>query len=130
MSATSGIHAPGPAPEAVEAGVGRLLVGGTWLAMGLVLIGVVLLLAAGVDPLAPGGERRFDAAAIVADLVALRPDGFLWAGIGLVVLLPIARVAVAGLGFLAGRDWRLALVALAVLLVVALSIVAAIGLEA
>ena len=62
-------------------------------------------------------------------MLALQPAGFLWAGIVLVIALPIGRVVVAGVGFLAARDRRMALISLLVLLVVLASIVAAIGLE-
>ena len=117
------------AAEALEAAIGRLLVVGTWTAMGLVLVGVVLMFAAGIDPMA-GGIPPFHLAEIPAELVALQPEGFLWAGIVLVILLPIGRVVVAGLAFVAERDWRLALVSFLVLLVVLVSIAAAIGLEA
>jgi len=114
---------------ALEAAVGRLLVAGTWLAMALVLAGVVLMLVGGVDPLAHGAVPGFDAARIPADVLALRPEGFLWAGIVLIIGLPIGRVVVAGVGFLAAGDRRLALVSLLVLLVVLASIGAALGLE-
>ena len=116
--------------EALEAAIGRLLVVGTWTAMGLVLVGVVLMLATGIDPLAHGAIPPFDLAQVPAELIALQPVGFLWAGIVLVILLPIGRVVVAGLAFVAERDWRLALVSFLVLLVVLVSIAAAIGLEA
>lgn len=114
---------------ALEAAVGRLLVAGTWLAMALVLAGVVLMLVTGVDPLAHGAVPPFDATRIPADILALRPEGFLWAGIVLIIGLPIGRVVVAGVGFLVARDHRLALVSLLVLLVVLASIGAAVGLE-
>lgn len=113
---------------ALEAAVGRLLIVGTWLAMGLVLTGVVLMLATGVDPLAHGAIPGFDAASIPGDIVALRPEGFLWTGIVLIIGLPIGRVIVAGMGFLAAGDRRLALVSLLVFLVVLVSISAALGL--
>lgn len=116
--------------DALEAMIGRVLVAGTWTAMGLVLVGVVLMLMTGVDPLDHGGVPPFDLASIPADLLALQPAGFLWAGIVLIVLLPVGRVIVAGLGFVAARDGRLALVSLLVLLVVIASIAAALGLEA
>jgi uncharacterized membrane protein len=112
---------------ALEAAIGRLLVAGTWIAMGLILAGVVLMLVTGVDPLNHGAVPPFDAAQIPADLVALRPEGFLWAGIVLIIALPIGRVVVAGVGFLAAGDLRLAFVSLLVLLVVVVSIVAALG---
>lgn len=127
---SAGAGAPrADAAFALEDAVGRLLVAGTWLAMGLVLAGVVLMLLAGVDPLAHGAIPEFDAAQIPADILALRPEGFLWAGIVLIIGLPIGRVVVAGVGFLAAGDRRLALVSLLVFLVVLVSIIAALGLE-
>jgi uncharacterized membrane protein len=113
----------------MEALIGRLLVVGTWLAMSLIAVGVVLMLAAGVDPLDHGAVPPFDLGAIPAALVALQPEGFLWAGIVVVIALPIGRVVVAGLGFVAARDWRFAVISALVLLVVLISIAAAVGLE-
>jgi uncharacterized membrane protein len=129
------VNAAGPgargsdATYALEAAVGRLLVAGTWLAMGLVLAGVVLMLLTGVDPLAHGTVPPFDASRIPADVIALRPEGFLWAGVVLIIGLPIGRAVVAGVGFVAARDVRLAVVSLLVVLVVLASIGAAVGLE-
>jgi uncharacterized membrane protein len=117
------------AADALEAVIGRLLVAGTWLAMALVLVGVLLMLAGGIEPLTRSGLPSFDPSRIPGDMVALQPGGFLWAGISLIVILPVGRVVVAGLGFLAARDGRLALVSLLVLLVVVISIAAALGLE-
>ncbi len=114
---------------AMEAAIGRLLVAGTWIAMTLIAVGVVLTLASGVDPLAPGAVAPFDPGSIRSALVALRSEGFLWAGIVLVLALPIGRVVVAGVGFLAAGDWRLAFISAAVLLVVLASVGAAIRLE-
>jgi uncharacterized membrane protein len=115
---------------ALEAAVGRLLIVGTWLAMGLILAGAVLMFALGADPFAHGGVPPFEPARIVPDLLALQPAGFLWTGIVLVIALPIGRVVVAGIGFLAAGDRRLALVSLLVFLVVVVSVIAALGLEA
>ena len=129
MSASGTGATRGDAALALEAAVGRILVVGTWLAMGLVVAGVALMLATGVDPLAHGDVPGFDVARIPADIIALRPEGFLWAGIVLIIALPIGRVAVAGAGFLAGGDRRLTLVSVLVLLVVLVSIAAALGLE-
>jgi uncharacterized membrane protein len=112
----------------LEARISRLLVAGTYLAIGLVLVGVVAMLATGVDPLALA-TPTFDAGRIPADVAAGRPEGFLWLGLIAVLVLPLGRVSVAGVGFLAARDTRLALVSLAVLLVVSASILAAVGLE-
>jgi uncharacterized membrane protein len=108
--------------------IARLLIVGLWLAMGFILVGVVLMLATGTDPLDHGPIPPFDPAQIPSEMLALQPAGFLWAGIVLVIALPIGRVVVAGVGFLAAHDRRMALISLFVLLVVLASIVAAIGL--
>ena len=119
------------AAYALEAAIGKLLVAGTWLAMGLVAVGVILMLATGVDPLPnpPRPVPPFSLSSVAADLAALQPAGFLWAGILLVIALPIGRVIVAGVGFVAAKDWRLAMISGLVLLVVLISIGAALGLE-
>jgi uncharacterized membrane protein len=114
---------------AMEAAVARLLVVGTWLAMGLVLVGVILMLATGVDPLDHGAVPPFQLTAIPGEILALEPQGFLWAGIVLIIALPIGRVVVSGLGFLAARDLRMAGISLAVLVVVLVSVVSSIAIE-
>jgi uncharacterized membrane protein len=113
----------------LESTISRLLVAGTYLAMALVVIGVVLMLASGVDPLGPT-VPPFDLGAIPSQIAAGNALGFLWLGLLTVLALPLGRVVVAGVGFLAARDLRLALVSLAVLLVVLGSIAAAIRLGA
>jgi uncharacterized membrane protein len=120
-------RARGGAAYGLEALIARLLVVGLWLAMGLVLVGVILMLVTGTDPFAHGAIPPFDLAEIPSEMLALQPAGFLWAGIVLVIALPIGRVMVAGVGFLAVHDRRMALVSLLVLLVVLASIAAAIG---
>ena len=128
MSASAPGAARAGAAYGLEALIARLLVVGLWLAMGLVLVGVVLMLATGTDPLDHGAIPPFDLAQIPSEMLALQPAGFLWAGIVLIIALPIGRVMVAGVGFLAVHDRRMALISLLVLLVVLASIVAAIGL--
>jgi uncharacterized membrane protein len=113
---------------AMEAAVARLLVVGTWLAMGLVLAGVILMLADGIDPLDHGAMPPFQLTAIPSQILALEPVGFLWAGIVLIIALPIGRVVVSGLGFLAARDLRMAGISLAVLVVVLVSVLSSIAL--
>lgn len=113
----------------LESTISRILVAGTYIAIGLVFVGVLGMLATGVDPLSHGVPPPFDLGRIPSDIAARKPEGFLWLGIVAVLALPIGRVIVAGLGFLAARDTRLALVSLAVLLVVTASILAAMGLE-
>jgi uncharacterized membrane protein len=113
----------------VDSLIGRLLTIGTWAAIAVILAGVAAMLLAGIDPLGVATAPGFILASIPADLVALRPEGFLWAGLLLVISLPVARVAVAGLGFFLAGERRLAAVSAAVLLVILFSVLAAVGLE-
>ncbi len=111
--------------DAIETLVARILVAGTYLAVGLILVGVLGMLAQGIDPLALDTAPAFDPAAIPSDVASLRPAGFIWAGIVVVMTLPIGRVVVAGAGFFASGERRLALISALVVLVVALSLVVA-----
>jgi uncharacterized membrane protein len=115
---------------AIESVVAQILVVGTYLAVGLILIGVLGMLASGIDPLSHPAAMRFNLAALPSDLISLRPAGFIWAGILVVMALPIGRVVVAGAGFFAAGERRLALISVLVVLVVVLSIVAALRVTA
>ena len=86
----------------LESTISRVLVAGTYLAMALILIGVVMMLAAGVDPLGPT-VPPFDLAAIPSQVASGNPLGFLWLGLVTVLALPLGRVIVAGVGFLAAN---------------------------
>lgn len=108
--------------------VARLLRVGTWIAISLVFAGVAGMLLAGVEPLSPGAPA-FSLVRIPGDVLALRPEGFLWAGLVAVIALPLGRVLVAGTGFLAAGDRRLAFVSACVLLVVTASVIAALALD-
>jgi uncharacterized membrane protein len=101
-------------PDPVTQAVARLLGAGILASVSLVAAGVVLLAAAGLVPTQDHGPAA-DAAAILADLVALRPAGLLWVGLLVTLALPTARVALALLGFIRARDRRAALVAAGVL---------------
>ncbi len=98
---------------------------GTYLAVGLILVGVLGMVASGIDPMTHPPVAAFDLATVPGDIGALRPAGFIWAGILVVMALPIGRVVVAGAGFFAAGERRLALISVLVVLVVGLSIVAA-----
>jgi uncharacterized membrane protein len=113
------------AATGIETLVARILVAGTYVAVGLILVGVLLMLASGIDPLTPGAFPPFDLASIPSEIQAGNPTGFIWAGIVLVMALPIGRVVVSGAGFYAAGARRLALVSVLVVLVVTLSIIAA-----
>jgi len=121
--------APRLDPAAVESVIGRVLVIGTYVAMLFILIGVLGMLVDSINPMSHVTLAPFDLAAIPADILALRPEGFLWLGIVTVIALPVGRVVFAGISLLAAGEPRLALVSVGVLLVVIVSIVAAIELD-
>jgi uncharacterized membrane protein len=104
----------------LEGRVARVLTVGTLLAVGLLVIGSVLMIAAGRSPLdlAP----PFDPARIVADLLALQPVGFLWLGLVVVIATPAARVAAALVGYGRQGERGMALVAGLVLVVIAIGV--------
>jgi hypothetical protein len=111
-------------PDPVVDAVSRVLSRGTWLIIGLVGLGTIMMLAAGRRLLEHPGPP-FDPLELVVDLFSLRPEGFLWLGLLLTVALPTARTLVAFWGFLRQGDRRASLVAAGVLGLLALSIVVA-----
>jgi uncharacterized membrane protein len=112
----------------VEGVIARLLIAGTIVGVGLLAIGVVLMAVHGISPEA-ATFPPFDASTVPGDLAALRPEGFLWAGIVILIATPIARVIGELVTFSVRGDRVMAGVALAILGVVALSVVAALVLE-
>ena len=109
-------------PTRLELRIARLLVLGTYAGVALLAVGIVLMVAAGLDPqTAP--VPAFDPGTIVADLLAFRATGFLWAGLLVVMALPVTRVAIAAAGFGVSGERRMAAIALTVLAVLAMSVV-------
>jgi uncharacterized membrane protein len=114
--------------DRIELAIAGILGVTTVVAMTLLLAGVALMIASGV-----GFESAtfpvFDPARVVGDMLGLRPEGFLWAGIVVVVLTPVLRVVGELVGFALRRDRTMALVAAAILVVVAVSVITALVLE-
>ncbi|MEA2608658.1 MAG: hypothetical protein QOJ75_901 [Chloroflexota bacterium] len=104
--------------------IGRLLIGITYLAVLLLLVGVALLIGAGVSPLA--GGPRLDVGRLVADLLALQPTGFLWLGLLAVIAAPITRVTIAMLAYARDGDWLMVGVSAGILVVIAIAVVSAV----
>ena len=125
-SPTSGTQAPIVA--ALERSIARLLTVGTYASIASLAVGLGLLLAAGLGP--RSGGPAFDPATLVGDLTAVRPAGFLWLGLLLLVGMPAARVAVALVGFARTGERAMSLVGVAILGVIGLSVVLGSGLEA
>jgi len=112
-----------PRPADFESLIGRLLIAMTYAAVTLLVIGVLLLLAAGTSPLS--GGPAFHLADIVPDILALRPAGFIWLGLLVVLSTPIVRVVVAGFGYGRAREWPMVGVAIGILVVIAVAILTA-----
>jgi uncharacterized membrane protein len=108
------------APLDLEPTIARLLTFGTYLAIALLGVGVVLLLGSGLGPRSPVGG--LDIARIPADLAALQPAGFIWLGLIAVVATPSARVAAALVGYVRRGERDMAVVASLILVVIALSV--------
>ncbi len=65
----------------------------------------------------------------LADLGALWPVGVLWVGLLVVIATPIIRVAAAAVSFARGGEWRMVLIALAILVVIATGVLTALASE-
>ncbi|HLO34988.1 MAG TPA: DUF1634 domain-containing protein [Candidatus Deferrimicrobium sp.] len=118
----------GPAGSAgLERSIARVLTLGTYLSIALLAGGVVLMLSNGIGPLS--GGPAFDPGTIAGDVLALRPAGFIWLGLIVVVATPSARVAASLIGYVRLRERMMAIVACLILLVIAVSVALAKGLE-
>lgn len=108
-----------------EARIGRLLIATTYVAVALLVVGVGLMVAGGISPL--DGGPPFDPAALIADLRALEPAGFLWLGLLAVIATPITRVVAAAIGFAREGDRILVVVAVGILTVIVIGVAAALA---
>jgi uncharacterized membrane protein len=127
MSIGPAAGTPTPADD-VERRIGRLLTVLTYVAVALLAVGVALMAAAGIDPRATPPAP--DPAGLVGDLLALRPDAFLWLGLVAVIAAPVSRVVVAGVGYARRGDRRMAVIAAAVVIVLVVAVGAALASEA
>ena len=113
--------------DGLELTIARLLTVGTYASIALLAAGVTAMIATGRSPLdvAPG----FDPGRITSDLAALRPEGFLWLGLVVVIATPSARVAASLVGFARRSERGMAVVSALILAVIAISVVVAIATE-
>ena len=105
----------------LEPTLARVLQVGTYVSIALVLVGTILLLVAGISPLAASPPLQVDQ--VVADILAARPAGFLWLGILGVCATPALRVVSALIGFWRRGERRMVAVALLILVVVAAGVI-------
>jgi uncharacterized membrane protein len=104
----------------LEPALARVLQVGTYLSVGLVAAGSILLIMGGTSPLAGGPPLSLPS--LVSDILAVPPAGFLWLGILGIVMTPGLRVAAALVGFWRRGERAMAIVALAILGVVAVGV--------
>ena len=119
---------PGGAPPPdLERSIARLLTIGTYLSVGFLVVGVVLMLRSGIAP--RSGGPAFDPGRLISDVLALRPAGFIWLGLVAVVATPAARVLASLVGYVRRGERLMAVVAASILAVIALSVTLATVLE-
>jgi len=109
-----------PGLAGLEHSIARLLGVGTYISIGLLAVGVVLMAGHGIGPLS--GGPPFDLTRLGPDLIALRPAGFLWLGLLAVVATPAARVAASLVGYARRGERAMAAIAVLILLVIATSV--------
>ena len=110
----------------LESRVARVLTVGTLIGFCFLVIGLVAMAATGIGPTSKPWPA-LDLGPLVSDLRGLRASGFLWLGLGIVVLTPTARVVASGFGFAANREWRMALISVGIVSVILLSAILGAG---
>jgi uncharacterized membrane protein len=126
LTATAGAGTAAARAARVDGWIARVLRTGTLLSIGLLAIGVALMTLAGRSPL-DKTWLPLDLGRIPADVLALRPEGFLWLGLLATLSTPLLRVAASIVGFLGAGERRMAGLGIAVLIVIALAVVVAQG---
>lgn len=107
-----------------ERRIGRLVVRITYLAVALLVLGVLAMIGAGISPL--DAVPTLDAAGLIAAFGGLRPEGVLWLGLMAVIATPIIRVLAAVLAYARISEWRMVAISIAILAVIAAGVVIAV----
>ena len=113
-----------PGAQDLDLAIARLLALGTYVSVGLLAVGVVLMAASGISPL-DGSAPAFELGRIPADVVALRPIGFLWLGLIAAIATPLVRVMASLVGYVRGGERRMAFIAAAIIVVISIAVVLA-----
>ena len=96
--------------------IGRLMIGMTYASVATLIIGVGLMIVAGISPLS--GGPAFHPSQLLAELTSLSPVGFLWLGLVTVIATPIVRVIGAAISYGLAAQWTMVAIAIAILLVI------------
>jgi uncharacterized membrane protein len=123
----SGEPVSGRGTNDLESGIARLLTVGTYASVAFLAIGVVAMAIAGRSP--RDASPDLDPGWLLGDVVALRPEGFLWLGLILVIATPSARVAASLVGYLRRGERAMAAVSAAILGIIVLSVILGYGTE-
>ena len=108
----------------VDRRIARVLRAGTLLSVALLAIGVALLAVAGRSPL-EAAWPGLDPERVPDDLLALRPEGFLWLGLLATLATPLLRVAAAVIGFFGAGERQMAGLGISVLVVIGVAVAVA-----
>jgi uncharacterized membrane protein len=113
---------PGRPPLDLDLAVARLLSAGTVIAVAILALGVIAMAVTGQSPL----DKPFpplDLTRLPADLIGLRPEGFLWLGLLAVIATPLSRVVASLAGYVLQGERTMILISVAILSVIGASIV-------
>ena len=121
-----GAGGPGPAgagatERALDRTFGRVLQWGIGASIALLVVGVILMIAGGIDPLGPP-PPPFDVAALGRGLRTVQPEAFLWLGLIVTIATPSLRVIASLVGFGRAGDRRMVLVSAGILTVIVASV--------
>jgi uncharacterized membrane protein len=105
----------------LEPALARVLQAGTYISITLVALGTALLLGGGISPLA--GGPALHVGELLGDIVAGRPEGFLWLGILGICATPALRVVGALVGFWRRGERGMVAIAVLILAVVAAGVI-------
>ena len=132
MSASRNVPDPQAAAAAralaAEQVIGRLLISVTYVSVGLLAVGVVLMVADGISP--TSGGPPLDLRTLGAQLVALEPAAFLWLGVLTVIAAPIGRVIVAAVAYARESDRLMLAVSIGILVVIAVGVISSLTFKA
>ena len=132
MSASRNVRDPQAAAAAralaAERVIGRLLISVTYVSVGLLAVGVMLMVADGISP--TSGGPPLDLRTLGAQLVALEPAAFLWLGVLTVIAAPIGRVIVAAVAYARESDRLMLAVSIAILVVIAVGVISSLTFKA
>ena len=103
--------------------IGRMLIALTYLSAALLVVGVGLMLGAGISPVA--GGPGLDLATLGSEVVALGPAGFLWLGLLAVIAAPISRILLAAVAYARDGDWPMVGIAVAILSIIVIGVATA-----